>query len=106
MAKWHGMIGFATTYESSPGVWQNNFHERPYKGDLIVLGKRYESRDSSAVDDIGVSNKISIVSDPYARDNFFSIRYATLNGAKWKVSDVSVEYPRLVLTLGGVFNGE
>ena len=106
MAKWHGNIGFATTYESSPGIYQDTIIERIYKGDLLVLGKRYESRDSSDIDNITTSNKISIVSDPYARDNFFSIRYATLNGAKWKVSDVSVEYPRLVLTLGGVYNGE
>ena len=72
-------------------------------GDLIKNTRRLES-SGSVNDDINISNQISIVADPYANENFYAMRYVKFMGAKWKISDVEVQYPRLILTIGGVYN--
>lgn len=104
MAKFFGVIGFNNgTVETSPGVWEQQIVERQYYGDLIRNNRRLQSTDQLN-DDINISNEISIVADPYANANFHSIRYVEFMGAKWKVSNVDVQFPRLILTLGGVWN--
>ncbi len=103
MAKFCGMVGFAVTDETSPGVWVKQITERQYYGDLL---NNYSALQGNGVnDDINVRNKISIIADPFAEKNVHDIRYVTFMGAKWKISDVSVEYPRLILTVGGLYNG-
>lgn len=103
MAKWFGKIGYATTAETRPGVWEESIVEREYYGDIIRNSRRLQSGDK-VNDDLNISNQLSIVSDPYANENFHAMRYAEFMGAKWKVTDVEVQYPRLLLTLGGVYN--
>lgn len=105
MAKWHGVIGFAKTEEGVPGVWRTVVDEREYYGDVVRNNRRLQST-SQLNDDITISNSISIIADPYAKDNFHAMRYIEFMGTKWKISDIQVEYPRLTLTLGGVYNGE
>ena len=104
MAKFYGAIGYAKTVETMPGVWTEQITERNYYGDVIRNSRRLQSSDK-VNDDINISNQISIVADPYAINNFHSMRYAEFMGAKWKISDVEVQYPRLLLTLGGLYNG-
>ena len=105
MAKWFGKIGYAETVETAPGVWVEHIVEREYYGDLNKNNRRLQSTDQLN-DNINISNELSIISDPYAIKNFHSMRYAEFMGAKWKISDVEVLYPRLRLTLGGLYNGE
>ena len=105
MAKWFGKIGYAETVETAPGVWKEQITVRDYYGDLTRNTRRLQSADK-VTDDLNISNELSIVSDPYAIKNFHSMRYAEFMGAKWKISDVEVLYPRLRLTLGGLYNGE
>lgn len=102
MAKWFGKIGYAETEETSPGVWKEQIVEREYYGDLVRNTRRLQTADKIN-DDIIVSNELSIVSDPYAMNNFHLIRYVEFMGSKWKVSSVEVSYPRLILTLGGLY---
>lgn len=104
MAKFHGVIGYGITVETKPGVWKDQITEREYSGDLNKNTRRLQSSDQLN-DNIVVSNEISILSDPFANENFHSIRYVEFMGAKWKITNVDVQYPRLVLTLGGVYNG-
>lgn len=104
MAKWYGKIGYAKTVETDPGVWDDLIEEREYYGDLTRNARRLQSADK-VNDDVVVVNQLSIVSDPYAMNNFYSMRYAEFMGAKWKIDNVEVQYPRLLLTLGGVYNG-
>lgn len=104
MAKWFGKVGYVEPVETSPGVWTNVVTERDYYGDLIRNTRRLESTEHIS-DNITISNELSIVSDPYAIDHFHEIRYAILSGVKWKVNNVEVLYPRLKLTLGGLYNG-
>lgn len=101
--KWYGSIGFAELKETTPGVWTPQITERNYRGDLVRNTRRLQSTDK-VNDDININNQISIVADPYANMNFHTIKYATFMGTKWKVSDVEVQYPRLILSLGGVYN--
>ena len=106
MAKWYGVVGYAETVETEPGVWEEKITEMPYFGDLIRNARRLQSADYKTNDDIAVINTLSIVSDPYAMNHFHSMRYAELYGAKWKIDNVDVQPPRLILTLGGVYNGQ
>ena len=105
MAKFYGKIGYANTVETKPGVYEEQIVERSYYGDLIRNTRRLQSADQ-VNDDINISNEISIVADPYATNNFHTMRYAVFMGTKWKISNVEVSYPRLILTLGGVYNGK
>lgn len=105
MAKFYGKIGYANTVETKPGVYEEQIVERSYYGDLIRNTRRLQSADQ-VNDDINISNEISIVADPYAANNFHTMRYAVFMGTKWKISNVEVSYPRLILTLGGVYNGQ
>lgn len=105
MAKWFGKVGYASTEETSPGIWQATITEREYYGDTVRNVRRLEN-DQKVNDDIAVAVDISIVADPFAYSNFHTIKYVTYMGNKWKVSSVDVKYPRLVLSLGGLYNGE
>lgn len=105
MAKFFGVIGYSVTNETSPGVWEEDIIERDYYGDLVRNVRKTQSSDGLN-DDINVANEISIVADPFANENFHSMRYVHFMGAKWKIMSVEVQYPRLILTIGGVYNGE
>lgn len=104
MAKFSGVVGFAETQVTAPGVHTEVFTERPYFGDVERNIKQAE--DSEYLNDnIDISNAFSIVADPYANAHYFAIRYVTWMGAKWKVTSVEVRFPRLLLNVGGVYNG-
>ena len=105
MAKFYGEIGYAETVASKPGVWTEQITKRNYYGELVRNTRRLQTV-SQLYDNINVANAISILADPYANENFHSMRYVEFMGAKWKISNVEVQYPRLILTLGGVYNGE
>lgn len=105
MAKFHGAIGYANMVETSPGVYKEQIVERTYSGDLIKNTRRLQTADQLN-DNVNIANQISIISDPFANENFHSMRYVTFMGAKWKVTNIDVQYPRLILTVGGVYNGE
>lgn len=104
MGKWAGKIGFAVTKETKPGVWVDEIVPRTYYGDLTRNTRRLQS-SGNLNDNLVIVNELSIVADPYANENFHAIRYAEFMGAKWKISSVQVQYPRLVLELGEVYNG-
>lgn len=105
MAKWFGKIGFETQAESAPGVWTPEIVDREYYGDVIRNTRRLRTTDQ-VNDDITISNEISIVADPYAMNNFHSMKWVEWMGAKWKAAGVDVQYPRLTISLGEVWNGQ
>lgn len=105
MAKFYGVIGYAETTETSPGVWKELITERSYYGELVRNTRKLQTTDQLN-DDVNVANEISIVADPFANENFYSMRYVEYMGAKWKVTSVEVKYPRLILTIGGLYNGK
>ena len=104
MAKYYGKIGYAETVETNPGVWTEQITERSYYGDMTRNTRRVQSAEQ-VNDNINIANDLSIIADPYAINNFHTMRYAEFMGAKWKISNVEVQYPRLILTLGCLYNG-
>jgi len=105
MAKFYGEIGFVKTETDDYGVSKEVVTKRNYYGDVSRIGRRLEN-GSSINDNLIPFNSISIVADPFANSNFMYIRYIKWMGAKWKISNVEVSYPRLNLTLGGLYNVE
>lgn len=103
MGRFYGAVGYAESVESSPGVWSETITERFYSGDALKVSRRMQSSEY-VHDNLVVNTEISIVSDPYADLNFSSIRYVRWMGVKWKVSNITVNRPRLTLTLGEVYN--
>ena len=103
MAKWYGIVGYAESVKLAPGVWDSKFTERQYYGDVIRNMRRLENGEHLN-DDINVNNLISIVADEYAYQNFQGIRYVEFMNSLWKVTSVEVQHPRLILTIGGVYN--
>lgn len=101
--KFYGPIGYVKTVETRPGVWEEQTIVRNYYGDLIRNTRRLQSSDQLN-DNISIANEISIIADPFANENFHSMRYVEFMGVKWKISDIEVQYPRLILSIGGVYN--
>lgn len=104
MAKFYGVIGFAETVETDPGIWEEKIVEHSYYGDIIRNIRKLQTPSNSVNDNINISNEISIVADPYAEQNIYAMRYIEFKGNKWKITDVDVNYPRLTLTIGGIYN--
>ena len=103
--KFYGAIGYGISTETSPGVWTNTIVERNYSGDVLKNFKK-SSAGQSTNDDIDVNNMLSILADPFALNHFHTILYVRWMGAVWKVPTAEVQYPRLLLSIGGVYNGE
>lgn len=104
MAKFYGRVGYGETQETAPGVWSDVITERKYFGD-VVRNTRELREGESLNNDISVNNSISIVADGYANEHLFAMKYVEWAGTLWIVSSVEVRSPRLLLRLGGVYNG-
>lgn len=104
MAKWAGKIGFVNTEETSPGVWTEVVTERRYAGEIVRYSKGWQSTSEKINDNIKINNQISVLADPYATTHLSMIRYVEFLGTLWKVNDVTIEFPRLTLSIGGVYN--
>ena len=104
MAKFHGIIGYAISTEITPGVWTDVITSREYFGD--VLRETKEWREANQVNDnLTIGNRISVVGDDFAYSNFSAMRFIVWAGVYWKVSSIEIQRPRLILSLGGVYNG-
>lgn len=103
--KFAGMVGYETLSEVRPSVWQQTIVERKYRGDVNRVSRRFQSGEK-VNDDVVISNEIEILADAFAFENFQNIKYVTWMGTKWTVNTVTVEPPRLILEIGGVYNGE
>lgn len=105
MAKWSGVIGYAGNVEVRSGVNADSIIERPYFGDIGRNVRRLQG-GTTVNDGITISNEISVISDPYAIQNFHKMRYLSYMGENWRIESAEVQYPRVIVTLGGVWNGD
>lgn len=103
MAKFSGMIGFATQIQTEPGIWEEVIEERHYYGDVYRNRIRHLNNDRINSDG-DISNEISIIADPYLNQNITAIRYITYMGVKWLVNDIDIDPPRMNLTIGGEYH--
>lgn len=105
MAKWFGKIGYSITEKVEPGVYEPTIKEICYRGE--VLSSRWKRQDSGEINDnINLANVISIIADPFAYQNCSKMAYIEYLGELWKISDIEVQSPRLLITIGGVYNGK
>lgn len=106
MARFYGNVGYAETVETptDSGIWINVITEYPYFGDVVRNTAKFEGAEKLN-NDISVGNSISIVADQHAVDHFFDIKYVEWAGTLWTVTSVEVKSPRLILSLGSVYNG-
>lgn len=102
--RFNGKVGYGESVESAPGVWKDVITEVTYFGD-VIRNTRVLGQGDLVNDDLSVGNSISIVADPYANEHFFAMRYVEWAGTLWVVTEVQVQGPRLLLRLGGVYNG-
>lgn len=98
------MIGFSSSEMVAPGVYEDIITERKYYGD-VTKDFRKDTRTDKVVRDIDISNTFSIVADPFAFENFQFIKYLKYMGVAWNVESVEVQYPRLLISVGGRWNG-
>lgn len=105
MAKFGGKVGFGITTQGAPGVTLDSVTERDYKGDILRSNKNFEESSNGVNDNLKISNRVSIVADDFANLNASVIRYVILGGVRWKVTNIEVAVPRLILNLGEVYNG-
>lgn len=106
--RFYGAVGYATDAETSPGVWTENITEKNYYGDVIRSARRLETASLSSAtlnDDVTLENSFSILADAYAYENFTKMRYVSWNGSNWTITNVEVRRPRLILTIGDLWNG-
>lgn len=104
MARFCGSIGFAIPTEISPGVWEDTIVERVYYGDINRNRRRWVS-GNGVNDNLNIVNEISVIADPFASDNLTHLAYVLYSGSRWKISSVEIEYPRIKIEMGGVYNG-
>lgn len=104
MAKFHGSIGYAETKETSPGVWEEVIVEKNHIGDLLKMSNSWKNSENLN-DDLTINNQFSILADSFAYKHFPKMRYIKWMGASWKITKIDVQRPRLILTVGGVYNG-
>lgn len=103
MNKYYGTVGYAITEEVALDVWQDVIVERNYVGNVLRNTSRWNGSENLN-DNLTINNRISIVADPFAYNNYSSIKYCTWMNSKWKVTHVEVAFPRLILDLGEVYN--
>lgn len=104
MTRFYGEVGYSLgTVVVRPGVSAESVIERKLYGDVIRNTRRLEGDKVNP--DISIGNSISVMADAYFRENFHRIRYVKWAGVNWAVTEVEVQHPRLILRLGGVYNG-
>lgn len=105
MAKFFGPIGYAVRIEDRPGFHTDRIEEHNHVGEIQQNNSRWTASSDSTNDDLTLNHRISILADPFAQNNFHTMKYIRLMGTNWKITSVQVQYPRLILTIGGVYNG-
>lgn len=105
MAKWFGRIGYVIERETKPGVWREETDIRSYYGDIIQMNRRTDSSEYLN-DNINISNRFSIIADPFAIQNSQYMKFLEFMDVNWKITSVEMQYPRLIISVGGIYNGK
>lgn len=103
MARWYGQIGFEETIEVEPGIWEPTTTRRNYYGDILGDNRRWDQKQDSTNDNLSINNHISIVADEFANKHLAAMKWVEFKGFKWKISSVEIIFPRIVLSIGGVY---
>lgn len=109
MAKFSGVIGYQEEVEIAPGIWDTQYLEKPARGDILQKNHRWNAMNYSTVSSDSISDRITIGADDFVMRlcRQKRIRYVKFEGddTRYSVMDAAVDRPRIVLSIGGVFNG-
>jgi len=105
MPKCSGVIGYALAEETQPGVWTENITEKKYFGDIVRDNRKIVDQ-GEINSSVNISNNVSVVSNKFMLDNMASMRYISFNKSKWKINSIDIKPPRLIISLGGLYNGK
>ena len=107
MGLFYGPIGFVETVEDpiGSGIYKEQPTERNYRGEVSRYSKRWDNGSQQVNPNLSISNTISIVADPYVSNHLYSLRYIKWLGGYWEITSAEVETPRIILSIGGVYNG-
>ena len=107
MARFHGPIGFLTTEEKDPvarpGIYDEVLKERTYYGDVFNSSRRWD-QNGNFNDNLAISNRISIVADDFIKTHLGAMKYVRWLGDTWKITNFEMQYPRIILTIGGQYH--
>jgi hypothetical protein len=104
MSQVHGVIGYFSEKEVEPGIWENQYTEKKFKGENLKI-KRKIVENNKVTTDVVYEQTITFLGTRYIMDNRENIRYVTLGGVKWEVTNVDfIDYPRVTITIGGKYN--
>lgn len=104
MARFAGLVGYVTQEETSPGIWSSVEKSVMMKGELIRQSSN--NRDAGKVNsDITLNHRVSLMGDSYSFDNYYNIKWVMVDKVKWEVSSIEIQRPRLILAIGGLWNG-
>lgn len=104
MAKFTGLVGYVTQEEDVPGVWSPVETQKMMRGDTIRQSSSGQN-DNKVNSDIALGHRVSLLGDSYAFSNYYNLKWVQVNGRKWEVSSVEIQRPRIILSVGGLWNG-
>lgn len=107
MARFHGEIGFLRTVqedpENRPGIYVEKLTKRKYYGDVLSNSRRWD-QNGNLNDNLVINNRISIVADNFVKANLGAMKYVRWQGVNWKITNAEIQYPRIILTIGGEYH--
>lgn len=105
MNRFFGKIGFCyQESEEGSDIVTERVVLKTYRGDLLKSNRKWETAEQ-IIDQFNISNRVSIMADPYSLDNLYAIKFVILHGKAWKITDAEIQYPRIILSIGGLWNG-
>jgi hypothetical protein len=104
MAKFSGLVGYVTQEETVPGVWSPVEKPRMMRGDVIRRSSTNQN-DDKVNSDISLSHRVSLIGDAFTFNNYINIKWIDIDGYKWEVSSIEIQRPRIIVSLGGPWNG-
>lgn len=108
--KWSGDIGFFIDKEVvkdgvGTGVWKKQIEDKHYGGE-VIRDYRSQENNNFVNENLNINNTISIICDRFIDDHIMDIVYITFKNKKFKVKGFTVNYPRIELQIGGLYNGK
>lgn len=112
MAKFAGLVGYVTEQEKVPGVWTIVENPVMMRGDIIrqVSDNMNDLKVGTSINkiysDIFLSHRVSLMADSYAFENYMRIQWVMINGKKWKATSIEVQRPRIIISIGRLWDGK
>lgn len=103
--KFSGKAGFRIDdVEIEPGVYKPQVVVKAIKGSVVSNSYQHQNSDKSTIDNVRITNQLSIVANQFLNKHITNLMYVEFQGVKWKVESFDIQPPRVVVSLGGVYN--